>query len=398
MIVGGAVVPPSFGEFAGAKVSPGRAADISISLINQLVGQKNLFDISRITTSSAILSANGTVGSVASTFFASDYILVRGIGTFVSNAFIRQFAPYGIAFYDVNKAYLATVSSLPTSGQTYPPGTAIAVPSNAYYMRITFGDSDQVGNGVVRTNLMIVGGTTVPSTYIPYVMYQPVSSSSPFLNKRGFWFGDSIGTFNPGIQSRIVAFHGCTFPFIDSRWGRTMAQIFECYGAPNAGVTPTTNRSLTSTDTGGNGAYTNTGIAGNTLAQDIGTYDFGIVELGSNQAVVLGAMGDAPSAGTFYGDILNAIQRISAANVTARLIFLSPYRLARSTDTQNNNVLKALKDVCGLYGIPVIDQLNDSSISTLTAATYLTDGIHPNQAGFDRITAHINRKLIGIGF
>jgi lysophospholipase L1-like esterase len=109
-------------------------------------------------------------------------------------------------------------------------------------------------------------------------------------------------------------------------------------------------------------------------------------------------MGDAPSAGTFYGDILNAIQRISAANVTARLIFLSPYRLARSTDTQNNNVLKALKDVCGLYGIPVIDQLNDSSISTLTAATYLTDGVHPNQTGFDRITAHINRKLIGIGF
>jgi lysophospholipase L1-like esterase len=410
MIVGGTTVPSAYVDFMGSKMSPTKAADIAIGIVNQLVGQKNLFDISRITNAFAITSATGALTSVSSGFFASDYILVRGIGTFVSNAFIRQFAPFGIAFYDQNKVYLSTVSTPPSSGQSYAPGTAIAVPSNAYWMRLTFGDNDQISNGVVRSNLVIVGGTTVPSTYIPYVMAQSAASVSPLFGKRGFWFGDSIGTFNPGIQSRIVSFHNCTLPFIDSRWGRTMAQIFECYGASNAATTPALNQAITSTATGGNGTYTNVGsgfqsrasgiggIIGNTLAQDIGSYDFGIIELGTNQAVTLGTMGDLPSAGTFYGDTLNAIQQLSAVNVTARLIFLSPYRVSRTTDAQNNAVLKALRDVCGEYGIPVIDQLDESSISSLTAATYLTDGIHPNQAGFDRITAHINRMLMGIGF
>ena len=52
----------------------------------------------------------------------------------------------------------------------------------------------------------------------------------------------------------------------------------------------------------------------------------------------------------------------------------------------------AIKDVCELYGVPVIDTFSKSGLNPMITAiysAYITDGLHPNEAGHRLIADRI---------
>lgn len=64
----------------------------------------------------------------------------------------------------------------------------------------------------------------------------------------------------------------------------------------------------------------------------------------------------------------------------------NPYDTASATQTDVENMLKSLSDICKIYGIPVLDLYHNSNLrpwdSTFRTAYYVAaDGYHPNEAG-----------------
>lgn len=117
---------------------------------------------------------------------------------------------------------------------------------------------------------------------------------------------------------------------------------------------------------------------------------------------------------SFYGALNTIIPGILAAHPNSRLIWITPtHRYGRGTsgilgtafsydhvpNGRGHNLkdyVDAIKEVCERHSVPVIDLFNisgiDPSVSEVRTA-YMPDGLHPNAAGHEKISAIIAASL-----
>lgn len=198
-------------------------------------------------------------------------------------------------------------------------------------------------------------------------------------------FADSIGQILGNYwQNQLMARTGMVEVYQNAQNGRKIGQIFADYdGTGNTFQMPS-----------GSTGYLGTTV-GNTLAQDLAAAapDVILIALGTNDALTpLGSPGDAKTAATLYGAILNAVDTIAAAYPSAQILWITPYQYnpaAYAGGTGGGNyatnlaIVNAIKTVCGEFGVTVNDILDNSTLNPYNWTLYLGDGVHINAAGAD---------------
>lgn len=124
------------------------------------------------------------------------------------------------------------------------------------------------------------------------------------------------------------------------------------------------------------------------------------------QNVALGSIGTVAQTtfdrNTFYGAYRSTIEYILASNPKVKLFLATPLQRNAngfSVETANGNGLKlgdyraAIIALGAFYGVPVLDMYAISGITGRTLATFTGDGLHPNEAGFDRMASVVCGQL-----
>ncbi len=151
----------------------------------------------------------------------------------------------------------------------------------------------------------------------------------------------------------------------------------------------------------------NYGISGNTLASDEGngmvdrygkmhSSDVIVVYGGSNDFyddVVLGSITSWNNE-EFYGALRNLCSGLKAQYPNAHIVFMTPLHgefLGMSTSNDNGAgstmalYVRAIKNVCADYDIPVLDLYDGFAINGDNYEEYTSDGLHPNEKGHKKI-------------
>ena len=126
----------------------------------------------------------------------------------------------------------------------------------------------------------------------------------------------------------------------------------------------------------------------NTISADV---DYIIVFAGTNDLfynVPIGTIADTTDI-SFYGAVNVLINGLATNYPNAQIVFMTP--IHRSWEGANNvgakleDYVNAMKDVCKLCGIPVIDLYSGSYFSWAVSKfhDYYSDGLHPTQDGYD---------------
>lgn len=136
---------------------------------------------------------------------------------------------------------------------------------------------------------------------------------------------------------------------------------------------------------------------------DLITVFGGTNDWGNDGGKPLGTMGDTTPL-TVYGAIDTIITTVLRDFPKARLAFFTP--LQRNSDGPGpgsgwsetvvngegvhlKEIADAIKEVCEKYAVPVLDLYRTSGITDINMEYFLYDGLHPSQAGYERISTQI---------
>ncbi|MED4052932.1 SGNH/GDSL hydrolase family protein [Niallia taxi] len=200
--------------------------------------------------------------------------------------------------------------------------------------------------------------------------FNGTSINNRFFNKKWAVMGDSITNYNEyqPIVNQIIGFKTIT----------------------NYGVGGTCLASTGESDT----ATMSYRIKNIDFTADIITVFGGTNDWGNIPAKPLGQFGDTVNT-TVYGAIEDIINTVLTNAPLARLAFITPLQRnftnsstttvhGWSGDTTNElgykleDVVNAIKEVCGKYGIPVLDLYHTSGITKYNLPQMTRDGLHPN--------------------
>jgi lysophospholipase L1-like esterase len=227
--------------------------------------------------------------------------------------------------------------------------------------------------------------STVPGPTGPAGATGPTGPAGPqfsYLSTRHFGVqGDSISAlFNNAWQNVVVSRTGMTLVSQDAHEGRTLAGAFECYGSTSPNV-PLGVYHVAAV-AGGCNNYDGTS-EGKTLAQNLANVDLEIIELGTNDPFdTVGAVGDATTAGTYYGYLRWVCETYLTAKPTLRLVLVTPQFNSQASPSWLMQYSTAEQIYGNSVGIPVINMWNLGGANTVTATTMLRDGIHPTDFAF----------------
>lgn len=375
MVVPGSTLPSSYVPYVTPAVSTAQNAAMQALIQSILPDNYNYFDPSRATTGYLYESSSGGTLESISNFGLSDYIPVlagevfsvyKGTSATISSGFQQ------LTYFDINKNYVSGV----TGTSTLTPTATSPVTG---YVRIPYATN----NGVIP-QMVVVKGSTVPTGYVPFGgQVNPQALQALYQQDIGF-IGDSITSivgseWIPTVLSRT----GATEVFTDARGGRPWAGAFECYGVASTdpgGTLSTYNAS----DTNCNAQTNNIGdVAGNTLAENLANVKLLVVELGTDDdTTTIGTLGDAPTAGTLYGDMNWVISTLQTANPTMRIIMVTPYYNIQGSASVVQNIVNAEVSYGASMGIPVLNLLANGGFNSINYVTYLgSSGLHVNAAG-----------------
>ena len=105
----------------------------------------------------------------------------------------------------------------------------------------------------------------------------------------------------------------------------------------------------------------------------------------NNTGTTLGTISDATTDTTFYGYAKKFIEQILTWHPEIKIVLATQINVARSTALYN--ISQAMRDLSGLYGLPVVDLERTSGFNSLTQSTYITDGIHPDDGAGETLLA-----------
>ncbi|MCQ2499760.1 MAG: SGNH/GDSL hydrolase family protein [Lachnospiraceae bacterium] len=136
----------------------------------------------------------------------------------------------------------------------------------------------------------------------------------------------------------------------------------------------------------------------NEIADDLSEYTEVIVCVGGTNdyyysTAPLGNLGDTENGASFYGAVYALCLKLRTNHPNAEIFFGTPFHRREETHNGRNlsDYVKAVKEVCALFSIPVIDLYGESGIEYVTGATkYFYDSVHLNDTGYIR-----EAKLIG---
>ncbi len=125
--------------------------------------------------------------------------------------------------------------------------------------------------------------------------------------------------------------------------------------------------------------------------------------------------GDAPfgtfddrTENTFYGAAHTLCVKLIEKYPTATIVFMTPLHRTSEAVTTNEIGLpcqplkayvEAIREVCEYYSIPVLDLYKVSGIQPrveIIKTTYMPDGLHPNNAGAEKIAKLLKGFLLGL--
>ena len=159
--------------------------------------------------------------------------------------------------------------------------------------------------------------------------------------------------------------------------------------------------------------YANFGAGGATIngisdyiSATLAEYDGIFVMGGTNdmgQAVPIGdiAYTSGYDKTTFKGSIAHLIQQLQNNAPSAKIIFGTPLNgrgkdgevayteFLNSLGLATSDYAKAMREVCSVFGVPCVDVFSECGINGLNRLTYISDTVHPNVAGQQRIGACI---------
>jgi len=377
----------------------------------------NVFNPLTVTPEATLNTGGGIAGLADGRYFVSDYMLVVGGGTVITNNAIA--AGYGWGFYDQNKTFIS-------GANCSVPNVAVTVPANAVYARLSIYTGTVALSGLVvlcnQASLPSAGDITPPASTTPTVVapayvFPGVSlagslaitaQTRPAVGKRWYHVGDSIsaiygGSWLPSVLSNT----GLIQVGQDAHTGRPTGAIFEYYGNNSSGVyTGPDPVNGIAGDPGASGiqnvwadGQTHWDIVGKTLPQVLtaAAPDLITIFLGANdEGYTIGTPSDPITAGTEYGNIRAALVGYINAYPTARLLWIAPYINVQSTAA--SGISTAIKNVCAQYGVPVLDLNANSGINPLNFSHFLLgDNLHPQGRGFNMlinlVSDFINRQM-----
>lgn len=201
------------------------------------------------------------------------------------------------------------------------------------------------------------------------------SINFPYKDKKWLAIGDSI-TYNNKYQSKVVSLCKIAKVTTDASPGQQL------------------------------GAMTDRLTSENTANIDLITVFGGTNDYGENKP--LGTINDDKTKNTFYGNIKKVIDRIQTLTPKARIVFFTPLMRGKVASQPNQSFyypapngigikleqyVQAIKDVCGEKSIQVIDLFSNSGIDLNNLSEYTVDNLHPNDAGYDKISKVISDSL-----
>lgn len=352
MIVQGSTLPGSYEAFgsydtatsdarlAAGIASAGASTNSAVYAATQTltkvlsVSPLNLFDPTAVTLNKGPAITTGVLSSIGG-YDSTDYVLVQG-QSFITMSFALQEGGgfYGMAFYDANKNWIA--GNTAAIGTTVAPGTPIAVPGGAVWMRTILGHTD-----TTSTCPMVVWGSSLPSGCVLY--HQPVPSKVNLSS----WYGKTLCAFSdslfavpsPNIPAQEALLLGMTLGSIDLHPGMNMQGILD---KVNASTNDWSAFSGTGTFTTANSPVTNI-TSGTTMAAAVSgcdvlqmeifgnNTDSGTVATGYPYGPNWGNYTDTSSASTLAGWMRANAELLHSLNPTMKIVWVTPYTVPAST-------------------------------------------------------------------
>jgi lysophospholipase L1-like esterase len=105
---------------------------------------------------------------------------------------------------------------------------------------------------------------------------------------------------------------------------------------------------------------------------------------------------------TFAGAYQLLIEQIKKDNPNATILLITPLqrvkdgfdiRMFNKTNHKLIDYVNVVKDLANLYNLPMIDLYSQSNITTENIYNFTTDGLHPNNLGYEVIAKHIEDFL-----
>lgn len=285
--------------------------------------------------------------------------------------------------YDQTKQPIKSWSYQNKQGQTI-----IIMPENACFIIINvFKD---------WSNFMFSINESLPDTYDPFVKNDVVDaawiSRSKFENKSAMMFGDSITWYDGHVQPTGTIAVGYE-TWLKQQLGFVEAQNLGISGAPFA-----------------TGKTSDNGI-GAKIESEYKTTDLVLIAGGTNDFKLDVPLGEVqPVSGAFdktttAGALQSALEHILTTNNDQEILLMTPIQRDNSSYSiySTNKAGFKLDDyrqmiikLGELYSIPVWDGYAESGLNLLNLNKYTLDGLHPNNAGFERISKSLCAYIKGV--
>ena len=268
---------------------------------------------------------------------------------------------FGLTWYDADQNHIPGAAG---SGTPPEADTPYAVPARASFVRATFHRVNQPAS-----DLIVTQGGTLPDNYLPHGIEGALDYLSPWAGVGVMHLGDSITDNYRGDGQWVEYLRGKLRTVIVANEAKAGRRMKDC-------AKTTAGDDLVAGD------FDDVGL----VICMCGTNDFNAARVGGTGAL-LGSLSDSASyaANSFYANTKYVIETILGLKATMRIVFMTPtYRTAApSADTESAegytlyDYADAVKEVCALYGVPVLDLLRDGGLNSFNAGTYLADGLHP---------------------
>jgi hypothetical protein len=348
---------------------------ITCSDTNFLKATENIFDLLKI-TNGYVLTNKGKI-TKNSAYFTSDYIEVEPEALYSNNNTNH------VCFYTVDNTFINKVNVV----------TSFITPANCGYIRI-----DSCIPLVPAENVMIVKGSTIPAKYLPHykLVYEQCKQSEEITNWSGAkWvsYGDSITASNgwqPDVVNKLGLAHtkrgigGTTFAETASiAWVDANGLYLD---RPPASQPPGSIKIESS-------MCNDARIATIPVDTEIITIMGGTNDYAMN--IPLGTAGTLSNT-TYKGAMSIIIEKILTKMPTARIVFMTPpfeNLTPNSLGLTMEDYANAVIEVAHYYAMPVIDVYGECGWNAINSETYLSDGVHPNTAGYARISSLVIGKL-----